>query len=95
MHALLWLHFSLVNGGVEIQTPVRLERNRHGGGVILYVLKTILVLKKKNWYMCMYVPYIEIIWAETDNGHRKSLVGVLYRPPNTKADLLNLVAIFI
>lgn len=94
MHALLWLHFSLVNGGVEIQTPVRLDRNRHGGGVILYVLKTILVLKKKPIH-CMYVPYIEIIWAETDNGHRKSLVGVLYRPPNTKADLLNLVAIFI
>lgn len=64
------------------------------GGVILYVLKTILVLKKKLIH-CMYVPYIEIIWAETDNGHRKSLVGVLYRPPNTKADLLNLVAIFI
>lgn len=60
VHALLWLHFSLVNGGVEIQTPVRLDRNRHGGGVILYVLKTILVLKK-NLIHCMYVPYIEII----------------------------------
>lgn len=60
VHALLWLHFSLVNGGVEIQTPVRLDRNRHGGGVILYVLKTILVLKKKLIH-CMYVPYIEII----------------------------------
>lgn len=48
------LHFSLVNGGVEIQTPVRLDRNRHGGGVILYVLKTILVLKKKTdtLYVC-------------------------------------------
>lgn len=60
VHALLWLHFSLVNGGVEIQTPVRLDRNRHGGGVILYVFKTILVLKKKLIH-CMYVPYIEII----------------------------------
>lgn len=53
VHALLWLHFSLVNGGVEIQTPVRLDRNRHGGGVILYVLKTILVLKKTDTlYVC-------------------------------------------
>lgn len=55
MHALLWLHFSLVNGGVEIQTPVRLDRNRHGGGVILYVLKTILVLKKKMIHVCMFL----------------------------------------
>lgn len=56
MHALLWLHFSLVNGGVEIQTPVRLDRNRHGGGVILYVLKTILVLKKKtDTCVCMFL----------------------------------------
>lgn len=55
MHALLWLHFSLVNGGVEIQTPVRLDRNRHGGGVILYVLKTILVLKKKLIHVCMFL----------------------------------------
>lgn len=55
MHALLWLHFSLVNGGVEIQTPVRLDHNRHGGGVILYVLKTILVLKKKLIHVCMFL----------------------------------------
>lgn len=55
MHALLWLHFSLVNGGVEIQTPVRLDRNRHGGGVILYVLKTILVLKKNLIHVCMFL----------------------------------------
>lgn len=55
MHALLWLHFSPVNGGVEIQTPVRLDRNRHGGGVILYVLKTILVLKKNRYTVCMFL----------------------------------------
>lgn len=85
---------SVVDTDIELdgfQPPVRLDRNRHGGGVMLYV-KNNLSFKKRD---DIFTPNIEIIWVEIENGNRRFLVGVVYRPPSAKAEFVNQLALSI
>ena len=61
------------------QKPVRRDRNRHGGGVAIFV--------KSNIYFCVKPEFnsdeIEILWIEICISNMRAMVGVLYRPPQS------------
>lgn len=61
---------SVVDTDIELdgfQPPVRLDRNRHGAGVMLYVKNNFSFKKHDD----IFTPNIEIIWVEFENGNRK------------------------
>ena len=60
----------------------RLDRNRAGGGVALYVRNTINMKKRDD----LKQPNIEMLWNELTFKNYKVLVGVCYRPPNSSAN---------
>jgi exonuclease III len=62
------------------QNPVRLDRNRHGGGVNIYV-KKILYYKVRT---DLSVNNLEILWVELRISNNEFfLAGVIYRSPNS------------
>jgi exonuclease III len=58
----------------------RRDRNRHGGGVALYIHKD---LKPTSVNLTVYT---ECVWAIIKCNHTKFIVGSLYRPPDSKVD---------
>ena len=58
----------------------RKDRNRHGGGVILYVSKDLSPVAVD------IQSEIETIWATIKYCKHKFIVGTLYRPPNSSTD---------
>lgn len=60
--------------------------------VLCFMLKITLALTKRD---DIFTPNIEIIWVEIENGNRKILVGVVYRPPSAKAKFVNQLALSI
>lgn len=69
--------------------PVRLDRNRFGGGVIIYVKNNLQFFIRND----LSNPNIEIIWLEIHCVNNKFLTGVMYRPPNSRTDVLDNLAI--
>ena len=62
------------------QNPVRLDRNRHGGGVNIYVKKIVCYKVRTD----LSVNNLEILWVEIRiSNNDKFLIGVIYRPPNS------------
>ena len=59
------------------QTPIRLDRNRHGGGVAVYFKNTIPFVERKD----LIVPNLEAIWAEVMLSNKKVLIGTFYLHP--------------
>ena len=85
---------SITDNDIELegfQAPVRLDRNRYGGGVMIYVKSNLSFKKRED----IFTSNIEIIWIEIENGNHKFLVGVIYRPPSAKADFVNQLALSI
>ena len=62
--------------------PLRRDRNRYGGGVALYISNNLHFTYRSD----LGSTYIEILWAEINAGGKKFLVGVLYRPPQSKVE---------
>jgi hypothetical protein len=64
-------------------SPARKDRNRHGGGVALYIH-----VSNKLAYQVrddLFSNDLEIVWSEIHTNCKKFLVGVLYRPPSSLA----------
>ena len=70
------------------QMPIRLDRNRHGGGVALYIRNSLHYKSRSD----LLNPNIEIIFVEIQNVNNKFLLSLIYRPPNSKADFLEQLA---
>ena len=62
--------------------PLRRDRNRYGGGVALYISNNLHFTYRSD----LESTYIEILWAEINAYGKKILVGVLYRPPQSKVE---------
>ena len=63
--------------------PIRNDRNRFGGGVALYISKSLHFSVRRD----LDSRYMEILWSEViANNNNKLLIGVIYRPPNSKAE---------
>ena len=62
--------------------PLRRDRNRYVGGVALYISKNLHFTYRSD----LESTHIVILWAEINACGKKFLVGVLYRPPQSKVE---------
>ncbi|KAK6171783.1 hypothetical protein SNE40_018213 [Patella caerulea] len=62
------------------RSPIRLDRNRHGGGVVVYIKNNLHFQIRHD----LINPNIELIFIDLFTDYTKFLLGVLYRPPNTR-----------
>ena len=85
-----WLDSDILDSEIEIQgySIIRLDRNRHGGGVLFYVndLFTFsLVFKGTDGFECIVLSML--------CSHRQSspdlTIALLYRPPNSCPSLFD------
>ena len=75
-----WLDQSIDTMDILIpnyQEPIRLDRNRHGGGVAVYISKSVPFVERKE----LQVPNLEAIWAEVHLSKMKVLIGTFYIHP--------------
>ncbi len=71
---------------------IRNDRNRYGGGVVLYVHDNIPFSIRND----MIPEHLEIISIEVNRPYNKSfLISTWYRPPNSNLDLLDEWALFL
>ena len=56
------------------QIPIRLDRNRHGGGVAIYVKKCIPFVERID----LIIPNLEAMWIEVNLCNRKVIIGNFY-----------------
>ena len=64
------------------QLPAKLNRNRHGGGVMIYVKNNLYFTVRHD----LMVHNLEILWIEVTTCRNDIfLVGDFYRPPNSLA----------
>ena len=61
---------------------VRRDRNRHGGGVLIYIRNNINYARLADFES----PNSEMIWVEIKNGSKEILLGACYRPPGQNAN---------
>ena len=61
------------------QNPIRVDRNRHGGGVAIFDKPNIYICEKPEFH----TSKIEILWLEVIINNLKAMVGVIYRPPHS------------
>jgi hypothetical protein len=58
-------------------SPIRKDRNRHGGGVALYIYNKLAYQVRDD----LFSNDLEIVWSVIYTNCKKFLVGALYRPP--------------
>jgi len=80
-----WLDSSIPDQLLSIAgflPPIRNDRNRHGGGVLIYCADHLPVVPRPD---LSTAPY-ESTWVEIKHKpNEKILIGVFYRPPNQRA----------
>ena len=87
-----WLDSTISTSDILIpnyQDPIRLDRNRHGGGVAMYFKKCIPYTERQD----LYLPGLEAIWAEILLSNKKVLIGTFYLHP--RFDNWNMVQVSI
>ena len=82
-----WLDSTIHNievevGGYRIE---RLDRNRHGGGICLYIAEGIKYKRRAD----LETQESEILWIDAKIGHTKLIFGCVYRPPNNHLDIFD------
>ena len=90
-----WLNDSIASEDLLLESYNKPERkDRPGdslGGVMLYV-KEGLHYKRRN---DLELRNIESVWIEVANSHKRVLVGLFYRPPNSDSAYLSNIEDFI
>lgn len=66
--------------------PIRLDRNRNGGGVAMYISDEFVLYERKD----LQSNNLEILWSEIHLTNKKFLECVLYKPPNSLVDYWNI-----
>ena len=85
---------TIKNSEVELQgyDLVRRDRNRHGGGVAIYIRKVIPYLERK----CLIPDNVEAICLEIQKPNAKPIIiSTWYRPPGSKSELLERFELFL
>lgn len=75
--------------GLPSYSLVRHDRSRHGGGVLLYIRESIMVLS------CRRDERAELLSAVLSTSGGPLWVGVLYRPPGTSLSLEDLESVLL
>ena len=87
-----WLDQTIENKDLILpnyQEPIRLDRNRHGGGVAAYFSKQVPFVERRE----LVLPNLEAIWAEVHLNNKQILIGTFYLHP--RFDEWNLVQLAI
>ena len=58
--------------------PIRRDRNRNGGGVLVYVAENLIVNHQDH----LQSPNYEHIWVDVKCGKASFAINALYRPPD-------------
>ncbi len=77
---------SISNSEISIQhySIVRLDRNRYGGGVVLYIKNNIPYVERQD----LVSDDLEMICIEVNRKHSKPfLIGTWYRPPSSNPQI--------
>ena len=85
---------TIKNSEVELQgyDLVRRDRNRHGGGVAIYIRKVIPYLERKS----LIPDNVEAICLEIQKPNAKPIIiSTWYRPPGSKSELLERFDLFL
>ena len=86
-----WLDHSVMDSEIEIDgyQALRYDRNRHGGGVIIYSRNSYQATKNLN--ISTNGSYVETIWTELNHKSFPFplLLGCFYRPPSTPLTSVN------
>ena len=86
-----WLDHSVMDSEIEIDgyQALRYDRNRHGGGVIIYSRNSYQATKNLN--ISANGSYVETIWTELNHKSFPFplLLGCFYRPPSTPLTSVN------
>ena len=61
---------------------IRLDRNRHGGGIAIYCRSDL----HPRIVPSLTFENLEMLWIETKTGKHTVRFGVCYRPPNQTAN---------
>ncbi|MCG7879453.1 MAG: reverse transcriptase domain-containing protein [Candidatus Thiodiazotropha taylori] len=84
-----WLNASIDTEDLLLQSFNRPERkDRPGdphGGVMLYVKEGLYYKRRDD----LEIHNVESIWIEIANSHKRILVGLFYRPPNSTSQLFS------
>ena len=75
-----WLDATISNTDLllpSFQPPIRLDRNRHGGGVAIYLKKCIPFIERTE----LIIPNLEAIWVEINLCNKKVIIGNFYIHP--------------
>jgi len=83
-----WLGDSIESDDISLdgfQPPIRRDRNRHGGGVLIYISNTIPCKRRDD----LEVISSECIWLELQIGIFKILFATYYRPPGQNISMTN------
>ena len=67
--------------------PVRKDRDHDGGGVAIYVKKTLLCKHRRD----LDIPDLEAVWVETNVNKERLLIGSFYRPPSKPISYWDLI----
>ena len=80
-----WLDSSILNTNISLPCygePHRLDRNRSGGGVLVFVKSNIYCTRRFD----LESPNVEVLWLEMCLEKSISFIfAVCYQPPNTNA----------
>ena len=80
-----WLNPDITNDKVSIPgytAPYRKDRQDSHGGVALYVKDNLISKEIKD----ITVDGLEGLWVQVSHANFKCVVGVMYRPPNSKTE---------
>ena len=69
--------FSCFCNNKSCQPPIRLDRNRHRGGVAIYLKKCIPFIERT----VLIIPNLEAIWVEVNLCNKKVIIGNFYIHP--------------
>lgn len=68
---------SISNENISIEgfhPPIRKDRNRHGGGVAMYISDQLAYHSR----MDLSIDVLEILWSEIHNGNKKNVISCTF-----------------
>ena len=86
-----WLDSDITDSEIDLPgyEVHRLDRNRHGGGVLVYV---------RNIFITVLYPSpvnLELLTLSISTSVNKVYISLLYRPPNSPSDILENVFLYL
>ena len=86
-----WLDNSILDIHIPNYSVFRKDRNRHGGGVLIYVTDSLSAVRRLD----LEHIDVESVWIEVDISGKKVILASYYRPPLSQGQRVQVVDNFI